>query len=239
MLKLLFENIKNQIYIKTNKKQIKINFLTRIDKKILEKINTSGEISIIRNSVLRGNIEIGEGVKILGEISCSGDIKIGNFTSISGPSSRISGGKNGVIIGNFCSIASNVIIQENNHITERITSYFINNNLFGEKKPENQSKGKIIIEDDVWIGSNSVILSGVTIGRGSIIGAGSVVTKSIEPYSVAVGNPARVIKKRFNSEEIKKLESMQWWNWGKNKLIKNSMIFKKKVSEILDYNIKE
>lgn len=62
---------------------------------------------------------------------------------------------------------------------------------------------KIIISDDVWIGYNSIILSGVVIGQGSIVAAGSVVTRDVEPYSIYAGNPARKIKDRFASEEIK------------------------------------
>jgi acetyltransferase-like isoleucine patch superfamily enzyme len=61
---------------------------------------------------------------------------------------------------------------------------------------------KVIIEDDVWIGYGSIVLSGVKIGRGSIVAAGSVVTKDIEPYSIVAGNPAKLIRKRFTEDEI-------------------------------------
>lgn len=60
----------------------------------------------------------------------------------------------------------------------------------------------IIIEDDVWIGANAIILSGVTIGEGAIIGAGSVVTKNVEPYTIFAGNPAKKIKMRFTEDEL-------------------------------------
>jgi acetyltransferase-like isoleucine patch superfamily enzyme len=68
------------------------------------------------------------------------------------------------------------------------------------KLPEHDKGG--VIEDDVWIGSNAIILHGVTIKRGSVIGAGSVVTKSTEPYSISVGNPARILRYRFSKEQI-------------------------------------
>jgi len=64
------------------------------------------------------------------------------------------------------------------------------------------SDGRVVIEDDTWIGANTLILKNVRIGEGSIIGAGSVVTKDIPPYSIAVGNPAKVIKQRFTNEEL-------------------------------------
>ncbi len=70
------------------------------------------------------------------------------------------------------------------------------------------SKGDIILGDDVWVGINVIICSGITIGQGAVIGAGSVVTKDIPPYSIAVGNPAKVIKKRFSEPLIEKLLSI-------------------------------
>ena len=75
-----------------------------------------------------------------------------------------------------------------------------------EKLPENDAP--VIIEDDVWLGCNVTILKGVTIGRGSVVAAGAVVTKSCEPYSLIAGVPARVIKKRFSAEVIVEHERM-------------------------------
>lgn len=74
------------------------------------------------------------------------------------------------------------------------------------KRPEDDLG--VVIEDDVWVGGGATILAGVTIGRGSVIGGSSVVTKSIPPYSIAVGNPARVIKQRFGAEDILKHENI-------------------------------
>ena len=69
-----------------------------------------------------------------------------------------------------------------------------------------------IIGNDVWIGNRSLVLQGVKIGDGAIIGAGSVVTKNVEPYTIVAGNPARVIRKRFDEDTISKLQKTQWWN---------------------------
>lgn len=79
-------------------------------------------------------------------------------------------------------------------------------------------KGDTIIGNDVWIGENVTILPGVHIGDGAIIGANSVVAKDIEPYSIAVGNPCRVVKKRFDDETIEKLLELKWWDWGEEKI---------------------
>ena len=74
--------------------------------------------------------------------------------------------------------------------------------LVDEVKKEKGSDGKVVIEDDVWVGSNAIILHSVKIGRGAVIGAGSVVTKDVEPYAVIVGYSAKKIKNRFSDEEI-------------------------------------
>ncbi len=141
---------------------------------------------------------------------------------------------NKIKIGNFCSIASSVVVQEYYHRYNCITSYHINQNIFnGLVKNDIISKGDIIIEDDVWIGSNSVVLSGVIIGRGSIIGAGSVVTKNIPKYSIVGGNPAKVIKSRFQKQTIEMLEELKWWEWDIEKIKKNKEIFNYGEEELL------
>jgi acetyltransferase-like isoleucine patch superfamily enzyme len=87
------------------------------------------------------------------------------------------------------------------------------------------SKGDIIIEDDVWIGVNAVILGDVKIGRGAVVGAGSIVTKNIPPYAIVAGNPAKVIKQRFTPEQIEKLENSQWWTWSNKEIEANKNFF--------------
>ena len=133
---------------------------------------------------------------------------MGKYTSINGPSTRICGEVNHVNIGSYCSVASNVVIQEFNHNYLRATTYNIFSHIIGvQNMTEKISRGPIIIHDDVWIGSNSVILSGVTIGRGSVVGAGSVVTKDVAPYTIVAGNPAKFIKYRFSKDTIERIEN--------------------------------
>ena len=129
-------------------------------------------------------------------------------------------------IGKFCSIASGVqfIMGSANHRISSISTYPFN--VFGgawaENTPPHLSqlpfKGDTVIGNDVWIGRDSVIMPGVKIGDGAIIAAYSVVVKDIEPYTVAGGNPARPIKKRFDEELIELLLKLQWWDFEPEKL---------------------
>lgn len=105
-----------------------------------------------------------------------------------------------VIIGNHVAIAFQTAFISGDHRTDFPERYILSVSD-KEKKPSNDAD--IIVEDDVWIGCRVTILKGVHIGMGSIIGAGSVVTKSIPPCSIAAGNPAKVIRSRFSTEEEK------------------------------------
>lgn len=81
------------------------------------------------------------------------------------------------------------------------------------KSEELVYKGNVTIGNDVWIGERTIILPGISIGDGSVIGAGSIVTKSFESYSVIAGNPCSLIRKRFSDEYIFFLNEMRWWDW--------------------------
>ncbi len=132
-----------------------------------------------------------------------------------------------LIIGKFCSIASGVqfIMGSANHRISSISTYPFN--VFGgawaENTPPHLSqlpfKGDIVIGNDVWIGRKSTIMPGVKIGDGAIVAVHSVVAKNIEPYTVAGGNPAKPIKKRFDEEMIELLLEIQWWNFQSEQLV--------------------
>lgn len=148
------------------------------------------------------------------------DSKVGYGTYISS-NSKISN----TIIGKFCSIGPNLVCGWGIHPTNGIsTSPFFystqkqngatiaTENLLEERK-------KILIGNDVFIGANVTILDGVTIGDGVVIGAGAVVSKDIPDYSVAVGVPINIIKKRFDDETIIKLKKIKWWDFDISQLI--------------------
>jgi virginiamycin A acetyltransferase len=182
-------------------------------------------------------IEMGEGCNI-SEARCYGNIILGKYVSITGPGAVIKSLKSKITIGSFSSIGQNVCIIDFNHSFERISSSFINHIIFKESFEKDLStEGEVIIEEDVWIGSNTIVLPGVRIGRGSIIGGGSVVTKDVPNYAVAYGNPAKIKGQRFSIETIEYLENLKWWEWDKNKIYKNRELFnidvnKNSVSEL-------
>jgi acetyltransferase-like isoleucine patch superfamily enzyme len=108
-------------------------------------------------------------------------------------------------IGHFVSIAGGVqILLGGGHPTDRLSTYPFQVNIFGAST-EATTRGPIIIHDDVWICLNALILSGVTIGQGAVIGAGSVITRDVPPYAVITGNPARVTRYRFDPPVVERL----------------------------------
>ncbi|HPS88046.1 MAG TPA: CatB-related O-acetyltransferase [Spirochaetota bacterium] len=131
-----------------------------------------------------------------------------------------------LIIGKFCSIAcgARFIFTSANHTMKSLSTYPFP--IFREEYGLSQmnvtqawdNRGDIIIGNDVWIGYEAVIMSGVHIGNGAIIGTRAVVTKDVEPYTIAGGVPAKEIRKRFDDKTIEKLQSICWWDWGREKL---------------------
>ena len=133
-----------------------------------------------------------------------------------------------LIIGKFCSIACGTKFLMNcaNHTLHSLSTYTFP--LFGEEwenkmnvRDSWDNRGDITIGNDVWIGYEAVIMSGITIGDGAIIGTRAVVTKDVPPYTIVGGSPARVLKKRFSDDIIDKLLKIKWWNWPAEKITRN------------------
>ena len=125
-------------------------------------------------------------------------------------------------IGNYCSIAQNIYIYTDNHPLDKFSTHpFLYCKTHGADEEISYSH-PLTIGNDVWIGQNAIILPSChKIGNGAVIGAGSIVTKDIEPYTINVGNPARAIRKRFSDEVIKKLEETHWWEMELDELKKH------------------
>jgi acetyltransferase-like isoleucine patch superfamily enzyme len=125
-------------------------------------------------------------------------------------------------IGKYCSIADEVhIFLGGNHDISRITTYpfGVGAELIGPRSGHPLSNGNIVIGNDVWIGSHASIMSGVHIGDGAVIAAFSHVVKSVQPYEVVGGNPARHIKYRFTERQIEELLEIKWWDWPVKKIL--------------------
>jgi virginiamycin A acetyltransferase len=133
-----------------------------------------------------------------------------------------------LIIGKFCAIAKDVkfIMNGANHKTSGFSTYpfFIFANGWEKVMPKEGElpfKGDTVIGNDVWIGYEATIMPGVKIGSGAIIASKSVVTKDVPPYAVVGGNPAQIMKMRFDEETIQKLLKIAWWEWSAKKITEN------------------
>lgn len=143
-----------------------------------------------------------------------------------------------ILIGRFSSLAGNITFSMglNHEYKNVVTTYpfdvdYVVENIimrasiprsdYVPKKERFANKYQIIIGNDVWIGRGATIIGGVKIGSGAIIGTNAMVAKDIPPYAIAVGNPARVIKYRFDEATIKKFLAIKWWNWDLKKIYEN------------------
>lgn len=138
-------------------------------------------------------------------------------------------------IGKFCSIAADVkFFLGGNHRVDWVTTYpfsvIFKDGSFTDGHPI--SKGDIIVGNDVWIGEGAAIMSGVKIGSGAVVAAGSVVTKDVPPFAIVGGNPANLIKFRFDDDKIGELLKISWWDWPLDKIVK-------RLPTLLSSNIEE
>lgn len=133
-----------------------------------------------------------------------------------------------LIIGRFCALAKGVrfIMNGANHKISGLSTYPFS--IFGNgwekvmpKEGDLPYKGDTIVGNDVWLGMDALIMPGVRIGNGAIIAAGSVVTRDVEAYAVAGGNPARIIRQRFSPDVVAALQEIAWWDWDVEKITRN------------------
>lgn len=153
-----------------------------------------------------------------------------------------------VLIGRFCSLAKKIsFLIGGNHSYKNVTTFpfdvedIVKKTFDGNTAPveaipyQRPDHFQIVIGHDVWIGRGVTIMGGVKIGNGAVIGANAVVAKDIPPYAIAVGNPARVIKYRFDAATIKKFLAIKWWNWDLKKIADNVPLMNN-VEKFLDLN---
>jgi acetyltransferase-like isoleucine patch superfamily enzyme len=125
----------------------------------------------------------------------------------------------GTRVGAFCSVAPGVRLGGSNHPLEWVSThafqYLSNRGFVPEDNWELRTElnAPVVIEDDVWLGTNALVLPGVTVHRGAVVGAGAVVTRDVPPYAIAAGVPARVVRKRLPDEQIEALLEIDWPSW--------------------------
>lgn len=159
--------------------------------------------------------------------------------------------KGSIKVGKYCSIAKDVVflVESGQHKLTNVTTsplharlYKINDEVkIGSKSQKRykwdqelaQSKGPIIIKNDVWIGTRAIIQSGVTIENGAVVLPNSIVTKNIPPYAIYSGVPAKLVRYRFSEDEIHILEQIAWWDWPVEKIKENLSLFYGDISEFI------
>ena len=139
-----------------------------------------------------------------------------------------------LIIGRYCSIAKEVkFLLGGNHDFDHLSTYPFPYYFEKKLKPGNTA-GPIIVEDGAWIGTHVLILSGVTIGKGAIIGAGCVVSKDVPRYAIVVGNPMKIVKYRFTEELRNRLNNIDYYSFiNKEFYIRNHELLRSPLSEDL------
>lgn len=121
-----------------------------------------------------------------------------------------------LIMGAYCSVAANVqVLLGGEHRPDWATTYPFNaqDPRFTHLEGHPRTKGDVVIGNDVWLGREAMILSGVTIGDGAVVGARALVTRDVPPYGIVAGNPAVLVRKRFDEPTIARLLALRWWDW--------------------------
>lgn len=126
-----------------------------------------------------------------------------------------------LFVGNYTSIASGVkVFLGGEHRTDWVTTFPFNVLWESAKHYEGHpaTKGDVVIGNDVWIGTEALITSGVKIGDGAVVGARAVVTRDVPPYAIVAGNPAKIVRYRFDEKSIERLLALQWWDWPEHQI---------------------
>jgi acetyltransferase-like isoleucine patch superfamily enzyme len=141
-------------------------------------------------------------------------------------------------IGAFCSFASRVqVFLGGEHRLDWVTTFPFSQFWDAARAIPGhpRTKGDVIIGNDVWIGAEAMILSGVTIGDGAVIGARAVVTKDIAPYAIVAGSPAALVRMRFDDATIARLLRLKWWTWDDGRIERRMrLLLSGKIEEFLE-----
>jgi acetyltransferase-like isoleucine patch superfamily enzyme len=187
--------------------------------------------AFLRATSLHGPVQVEDHARIYGA-ELSGQIRVGRRSSLWGPGIYVHAKGDPVEIGAFCSIARYVGVHGYFHDSRRLSTHYVGRNVLGRPLEEEVvSKGPIRIGHDVWLGVGVQVLSGVTIGDGAVLGAGSVVSRDIPPYAIAVGAPAQVVRYRFDEATIERIRASRWWEWSDEEIRERAELFSGPLDE--------
>jgi acetyltransferase-like isoleucine patch superfamily enzyme len=143
-----------------------------------------------------------------------------------------------ITVGAFCSFSPEVrVLGGGEHVTTRASTFPLATRFAkpgGSSSLDSVDKGPTTIGNDVWIGLGAILLSGVTIGDGAVIGAGAVVRASVPPYAIVAGNPAELVRYRFDADVRQRLLALQWWNWDDREIFAALPWFMRGVDAFLE-----
>ena len=164
------------------------------------------------------------------------ETKIGSYSRINRPSEI---GK--CKIGNFVACGGRLVVRSTDHYMcyANMQDWLQNNVLRSNLRVAGKRKSDVVIKSASWIGDSVIILPGGSVGYGAVIGAGSVVTKPIPDYAVAVGSPAKVIRYRFTGDIIAFFMRIRWWDWPIKKIRENQFLFEIDFSSVTKNNLIE
>ena len=170
-----------------------------------------GKLSIIREMRTRRRVQASEGVRLPWGCEAGCQVTIGDFTRFSGPFRARGAGT--LDIGKYCAIGTDLHVITSNHIMNRANLQVRLQRQINRSTPTSKAEA-VRVGHNAWIGDRAILLPGAAVGIGAVIGAGSVVTSSIPDFAIAAGNPARVIRYRFDEATRGFLGELEWWNWS-------------------------
>lgn len=193
-------------------------------------IRVDGEPEIHRLCHFSGDISLGRDVRIGPRSHLDGTIDVGRGTNLVRADEVIGD----VTFGNYCAIARDVTIQQTNHETQKPATQMRFYRRVLDSTLDHVSSGPITIGSDVWVGTGAKLLSGIEVGHGAIVGAGSVVTNDVPPYAIHGGVPAEHLKWRFPEHIREQLLDIAWWEWSEETMRQNQRFFDTALTDVDD-----